>query len=386
MTEVNNQQIRISADSHVSEPPDLWEKGLPAKYRDRALTFPNVRIGRGNHARPGGWDPVERLKDVAADGIAAEVLYPTLAKSIYEQVMAGGDIEVAKASDRVYNDWMLEFCQEAPERLWGQAHIGLWDMDYAIGELERTHRAGLKGVTVWVAPPQDLPWTSDHYERFWSACEEMGVPVAMHINSGFGSYVGRRGEREENPYATILRQAFGHKTVAMQAVAELILSGALERHPRLKLVLAEFECGWIPFYLEDLDRKFGRRKESNMTKLPSEYFMQSFYATFMEDGVGGFLLQQWGADNFLFANDYPHPGGIWPHTDDAIELTLNRVSEETRQKVLYQNVARVYGQPVPQPVARLQTTFKDEDAEWHRPWLKKRGEFTFNKSKMGLAV
>src|SRR5687767_4001814 len=99
------QQIRISADSHVSEPPDLWEKGLPAKYRDRALTFPRIRIGRGNHARPGGWDPVERLKDVAADGIAAEVLFPTLAKSIYEQVMDGGDIEVAKASDHVYNDW-----------------------------------------------------------------------------------------------------------------------------------------------------------------------------------------------------------------------------------------------------------------------------------------
>jgi uncharacterized protein len=375
------QQIRISADSHVSEPPDLWEKGLPAKYRDRALTFPRIQIGRGNHAREGGWNPVERLKDVASDGISAEVLFPTLAKSIYEQVMDGGDIEVAKAQDHVYNDWMLEFCQEAPDRLWGQAHIGLWDMDYAIGELERTQRAGLKGVTVWVSPPENLPWTGDHYERFWSACEDMNVPVSMHINSGFGA-----DRRHEDPYATILRQAFGHKTVAMKTVAELILSGALERHPKLKLVLAEFECGWIPFYLEDLDRKFGRRRENNMTKLPSEYFAQNFYATFMEDGVGGFLLQQWGADNFMFANDYPHPGGIWPHSDDAVALVLDKVSPETRDKVLYQNVARLYGQPVPAPVVRQQTTFKDEDAQWNRPWLKKQGEFTFNKTKMGLSV
>lgn len=383
MTQPNIPQVRISADSHVSERPDMWEKGLPAKYRDRALTFPRVEIGRGNHARPGGWDPVERLKDMAADGIAAEVLYPTLAKSIYEQVMDGGDIEVAKASDRVYNDWMIEYCSEAPERLWGQAHIGLWDMDYAIGETERTKREGLKGVTLWAAPPPDLPWTSDHYERFWSACEEMDVTVSMHINSGFGAYVNRRGGDQ---YANVMRQAFGHKTVIMQTVAELILSGALERHPRLKLVLAEFECGWIPFYLEDLDRKFGRRKDMNMNLLPSEYFSRSIYATFMEDGVGGFLLQRWGADNFLFANDYPHPGGIWPHTDDAITLALADVSDETRAKVTSQNVAGLYGQPIPEPMPRTQTTFKDEDVKWTRPWLKKAGEFTFDKPKMGLAL
>ena len=379
----STQEIRISADSHVSEQPDLWQKMLPPRFRDRALQFPRIRLGRANHARPGGWDPVARLKDMAADGIAAEVLYPTLAKSIYEQYTETGDVELAKVSDRVYNDWMIEFCSEAPHRLWGQAHIGLWDMDYAIGEMERTKKEGLKGVTLWIAPPEHLPWTTDHYERFWSACEDMDVPVSMHINSGFGASSTRRGEER---FATVSRQAYGHKVVAMQTVAELILSGVFERHPRLKLVLAEFECGWIPFYLEDLDRKFGRGRDLGLTMLPSEYFSQSISATFMEDGVGGFLMQRWGADNFMFANDYPHPGGIWPHTDDAVALTLSQVSEETRAKVLRENVAKLYHQPIPRPMPRTTTDFKDEDVEWRRPWLKKRGEFTFDKPQMGLAV
>lgn len=377
------QEIRISGDSHVSEPPDLWERGLPAKHRDRALHFPRVEYGVFNHSRPGGWDPVEHLKDMAADGVSAEVLYPTLAKGILEQFFAEPfDLDLAKACDRVYNDWMIEFCQEAPDRLWGQAFIGLWDIDYAIQEMERARKAGLKGVATWIAPPEGLPWTGGHYERFWSAAEDLEMPIGMHINTGFGPYVTRGGE---DRFAALSRQAYGHKIVAMRAMAEFILSGVFERHPRLKIVLAEFEVGWIPFFLEDLDRKFGRGSNLGLPMLPSEYFSRQVYSTFMQDGVGGFLLQRWGADNFVYANDYPHAGGIWPYTDDTIELTLSHLPAETRRKVLGENLAKVYGQPMPTPIPR-QACPDYTDAIWSRPWLKKAGEFSFDKPKMGLAV
>jgi predicted TIM-barrel fold metal-dependent hydrolase len=382
----NEPEIRISADSHVSEHPDFWEKNLPARYRDRAPRFPKIKLGAsGNHMREGGWDPVERLKDIASDGIAAEVLYPTLAKDIYLQ--CGHDPDLAAACDRVYNDWLTEFCQEAPERLWGQAHIGLWDMDYAVSELERARNAGLRGAALWIAPPEGLPWTSMHYERFWDAAEQLDMPLGMHINSGFGIYADTSRERDaggEGRIATVMRQAYGHKAVAMQTLSELILSGTFERHPRLKLVIAEYEVGWIPFFLEDLDRKFGRRSEAPLPKLPSEYFARNVYATFMQDGVGGYLLQRWGQDNFLFSNDYPHPGGIWPFTDDTIELTLSGVAPEARRKVLGENVARVYGMPIPAPMPR--TPRPDADKIWTRTWLKRSGEFTFDKPEMGLAV
>lgn len=381
MTETNgNRELRVSADSHLSELPDLWEKGLPAKYRDRAPTFPRIQLGRGNHLRPGGYDPVARLKDMAADGISAEVLYPTLAKSIYEQ--CGDDIEVAEACGRVYNDWQLEYCGEAPDRLWGQAFIGLWNIDHAIAELERARKEGLKGATVWIIPPPGLSFTGDHYDRFWAAAQDLEMPVSMHINTGFGFYFEREAE---DRVATITRQSVGHKVVAMNAMTEMILSGVFERFPRLKMVLAEYEIGWIPFWLEDLDRKFDRREERHTPLAPSEYFNRQVYATFTQDGVGGYLLERWGADNFMWSNDYPHPGGIWPHSDDTIALTLGGLTPEARAKVVGQTVAKLYGMPIPEPMPR-QPVVNPEPIEtvWHRPWVKKRGEYTFDKPTMGL--
>lgn len=376
------QEIRISGDSHLSEPPDLWEKNLPAKYRDRAPRFPRVKLGTFNHSRPGGWDPTERLKDMAADGVSAEVLFPTQAKSIYDQ--AGDDPELAAACDQVYNDWLIEFCQEAPDRLWGQAHIGLWNIDYAVKELERTKRGGLKAATIWVIPPENLPFTSDHYERFWAAAEDLEMPVTMHINTGFGLYSESseaRAERgRENPVASAARRAFGHKAAVAQTLTEMILSGVFERHPRLKVLIAEFGVGWIPFWLEDLDRKTGRR--GSLSLKPSEYFNRQVYATFEQDGVGGFLLQRWGADNFCWANDYPHQGGIWPYSDDTIALTMGHLDAETRRKVLGGNVAKMFGLPMPPRMPRQPAP--DAEAIWSRPWLKRRGEYTFAKPVMGL--
>src|SRR6266567_8330873 len=132
---------RISADSHMAEPPDLWETRLPEKYRDRALHFPNVKLYESfQHFRAGGWDPHERLRDQAYDGISAEVLYPTLGYASY----GVGDPALEEACTRVYNDWMIEFCDVAPDRLWGLGLISLWNIDNGIKELERCKRAGMR--------------------------------------------------------------------------------------------------------------------------------------------------------------------------------------------------------------------------------------------------
>ena len=344
-----DSEIRISGDSHVSEPPDLWVKRLPAAFSDEALTFPHLKFGRGNFAREGGFDPAKRLKDQAYDGISAEILFPTQGLNIFRQFYKKPiNVALSKACERVYNDWMIEFCQYAPERLWGQALISLYDVDYAIEEMIRTKNEGLKGVATWVAPPDNLPWTGDHYERFWSAAEDNDVNIAMHINSGFGVYA-ETVIQEEDRYQMLTRQAYGHKMVAMKTLSELILSGVFERHPRLKLLIAEFECGWIPFFLEDLDRKFGRGTDLGLTMLPSEYFARSVRSTFMQDGVTGYLLERWGVDNFVYSNDYPHPGGVWPHSDDTVALTMADLPAETRAKVLGQTLAKFYNQPMPTP-------------------------------------
>lgn len=367
----SDHEIRISADSHMAEPFDLWEKRLPAKLRDRAQRYPSGRYGAGLHLRAGGWDPAARLKDIAADGISAEVLYPTLGKDMYRQGKHP-DPELTEASAHAYNDWMIEFCQEAPDRLWGQAEIVLWDIDHAVQELRRSKKSGLRGATIWMIPPEGLSFASDHYERFWAAAQDLEMPVSMHINQGFGPYGADRDSLRGDFVESVAFTCGGHKAIAMQALTEIICSGVLERYPGLKIVMAELEVGWIPFWLEDVDRRFLKSREhSRFPLLPSEYFNRQIYATFTQDEVGGFLLQRWGADNFMWSNDYPHPGCIWPHSDEVIALTLSHLSPEIRAKALCENAARLYGMPIPAPMPRLEPT--DKDAIWERPWIRHRG-------------
>src|SRR5437588_96917 len=182
-TGVGAAEQRISADSHMAEPLDLWETRLPDRLKDRALRFPKLKLFETNHhLRAGGWDPTERLKDMAFDGISAEVLYPTLAK----QAWTLGDPELEEACARVYNDWLIEFCSAAPDRLWGLCMLSLYDVDGAVAELERAKKAGLRGANLPVGPDLEFPYSSDHYEPFWAAAQELGMSISLHINSGLG--------------------------------------------------------------------------------------------------------------------------------------------------------------------------------------------------------
>lgn len=342
-----NDRYRISADSHMCEPLDLWEKGLPAQFQDYAI---HVRheYGKGFYARRGAYEPAPRLEDMARDGILAEVLYPTFAKDMYKDDRPP---EAAEACATVYNNWMIEFCQEAPDRLWGQAEICLWDSDRAVKELERCRSNGLVGSTIWMVPPADIPFSSDHYERFWAASQDLQMPVSMHINTGFGRYDAnvRSTNTAQSRIANLKRTAMGHKQVTADALTDLICSGVCERYPNLKIIVAEIEIGWIPFWLEEMDK---RSRRNDLPLKPSEYFYRQCYATFTEDPVGGLLLQKYGQDSFLFSTDYPHvgTGDIWLYSDEVIEKTLSHLTPEVRAKVLRENTAKLYGKEVPAPL------------------------------------
>ncbi|MEA2640586.1 MAG: hypothetical protein QOF51_1980 [Chloroflexota bacterium] len=342
---VPNEELRISSDSHMSEPIDLWETRLPAAFHEQAIHI-RQEYGRGFYARQGGYDPVERLKDMARDRIVAEVLYPTFAKDMYHKDRPPA---AAEACAHVYNAWLSEFCQEAPDRLWGQAEICLWDIDHAIAELDRCKQAGLAGSTIWMVPPAEIPFSSDHYDRFWAASQELAMPVSMHINTGFGRYGAEvRGDRSD-PLAGMKRTATGHKQVTADALTDLICSGVLERFPQLKLVVAEVEVGWIPFWLTEMDK---RSRRSTLPLLPSEYFYRQCYATFTEDEVGGRLLAWYGQDNFMWSTDYPHigTGDVWLFGDEVIGRTLGHLGGDVRAKVLRETVARLYERPIPGPL------------------------------------
>ncbi len=333
------QELRISADSHMGEPPDLWEKELPLKFRSRALRTHERPFETNHLLRAGCWDPYERLKDLALDGVSAEVLYPTLAVPAW----LIDDHELQEAHLRVYNDWMVDFCRVAPHRYWGLGMVSLWNVEHAIQEMQRFIDAGLRGVDIWIAPPEALPYSSDRYEPFWAAAEELGATVNMHIN-------GRAETRERDPAGIPIHSINGHKNDAMNSLLHIIASGVLERHPRLNVAVAEAGAGWVPFWLQEADH-YTMSRRSTLPMPPSEYFKRQVFCTFISDAVGAYLLRDFGQDNFMWSNDYPHPACTWPDSHILIPDELGSLPGDVQEKVVWRTAARVYnnGEPPAPP-------------------------------------
>ncbi len=337
---------RISADSHMKEPFDVWTERLPAAFRDRDLGLPRRSREIRPNDREGGRDPDARLKDMALGGVSAEVLYPTTAIHLWRP----GDVPLEEACIRAYNDWLIEFCNAAPERLWGLAMISLWDVDHAVEELERCRNAGLRGAAVWPEPPQELQFSSPHYDRFWAAAESLRMPVAMHISGGAPG-LPRASQAPENDSAndvTIERVYRGleHPARATKILADLVRADVFQRFPDLKIIIAEIGVGWMPYCAQELDYYFSSHREHTGTgaseRLPSEQVYEQVYATFIVDPVGASLLPRYGRDTFMWSNDYPHAASTWPHDDTVIAHLLGHLSPEDRAAVLRHNVARLY--------------------------------------------
>ena len=258
----------ISADSHVSEPPDLWVTRVDAAFRERAPRLVidppglsgayflyegyaphpiGIGLGAGKSAeelkefltkatyadaRPGGWDPAERIKDNELDGVEADVLYTTLGFRIFWL----RDPALQAECFRVYNDWLAEMCRYATDRMAGLALISLYDPQAGARELERCARIGLKGAMIWCSPPQEQPYSSDSYDPFWAAAQEMKMPVSLHAITGMGvESQWNWGERYMR--STVL----SHEVEKSFSV--LIFSGVLDRFPKLQIVSAENNVG-----------------------------------------------------------------------------------------------------------------------------------------------
>jgi predicted TIM-barrel fold metal-dependent hydrolase len=137
----------------------------------------------------------------------------------------------------------------------------------------------------------------------------------------------------------------------MNALADIIGSGVLERYPGLHVVIAEVGVGWIPYWLEEeFDRRHTQGRGRRLGLLPSEYFYRQGHATFLDDAVGGHLLSWRGADSFMWSNDYPHERCIWPDSGETIARILGDLPEDIRSKAICHNAARLYGMPVPPPI------------------------------------
>jgi predicted TIM-barrel fold metal-dependent hydrolase len=323
----------ISADSHVDEPPNMFDE-LPQAIREK-IKRPNLM----RESRPkGGMDPKIRITDMELDGISAEVLYPTFTLGLF-----AAEPEVQEAGFRVYNDWLANYCKSSPKRLFGIPCLAVYDIDKAIQEMHRCADMGLLGGLVWQVPDPKLPLTSNHYEKLWAAAAELGYPLNFHILTGFNY------KRENLKGMEKVRGSVNIKTGdAITSVFDLIWAGTFERHPKLKVEIVESEIGWLPFVLQQWDYyykrnvKHGGAEDFLISRLPSEIFNDHVYATFMDDFVGGQALKYWGERNVMWSSDYPHPNMTWPNSRAFLARQIGDLDPARQKRVLSQNVIDLY--------------------------------------------
>ena len=232
-------EVLISSDSHVIEPAGLWKKNMPQAFKDRAPDFGGQRP---NDVPGGAQEKDKRVSEMAADGVSGEVLYPTHGL----KCLSLDDREMEAACCRVYNDWLIDYCSAAPDRMIGIAMLSMYDIDGAVKELERCRQAGMRGSVIWQVPPAALPFSSPHYDKFWAASQDLDMPVNLHILSGHGYSRSRSFGQGDTPTG-LTRE---HNNVNMKlfqsvdSLYDLIYSGVLERFPKLKIVLGR-KRAWL---------------------------------------------------------------------------------------------------------------------------------------------
>ena len=371
----------ISCDDHmdlVQLPADLWLTRLPAALRHRAPRI-EERDGQavwicdgkvwgswggkppatGNQRpvkplynsfdRAGIYDQSERrpavtelrLADMDRDGVQTQVIFGPIFQ------ISTDDPMLRVACYRVYNDWLLDFCKAAPDRLLGVPMLPETP-DGATEELLRlAAKGGVKQVTLMIANIN--PKLDDRaWEKLWTALEETGIILSWHI-----TVFGDRDPRAAGKAASVFENTKFFMANFLEPFVDLFAWGILERHPKLKIVIAEGGTGWLPWLVQELDYRYWRLWEAKdfwadkggaeLETKPSELFKRQIWATFQEDYAAMSLIPFFGEGHLLWASDYPHPDGVWPNSRKAIERQMKDLLPAMRRKLTHDNAAKLYG-------------------------------------------
>jgi len=358
----------ISADSHVTEPADTYIDRIDAKWRDKApklvrdekmgdifvidgLPVPvpmGLVAAAGKPAEEirmtgvlfeelhrGGWDPLARLADQDRDGVAAEVIYPTVGMVLCSH----RDFDYRKACFEAYNRWIAEYCASAPARLIGIGQTAMRSPSEGIEDLMAIKALGLRGVMMPSHPAVD-DYDSAAYDEFYRTAVELEMPLSFHILTGGDSmFEPPRGPRL-NSFVSIIR---GNQDI----IGMLIFGGVFERHPDLRVVCVEADAGWVPHYMYRMDHAFDRHRHwlqpgVELSRKPSEYFAQNVYTTFQDDWVAFKVADLMNWKRLMWASDFPHSDSTWPWSQQVLAEQCGTLSDEQRRAILCSSAADLY--------------------------------------------
>ena len=365
-----------SGDSHFLEPEDLWRESLPPRlaelvpraekdpdgqwetvhidgmsFRRKLPSVTTQKFLEATHRAPGARDVALRMKDLDQEGVWAELVFPSL--GLWSSSFRTP--EVLREALRVSNDWAYESLEKFSPRLVTAGQVSTLDIGDAVAELERIAEMGYRAVYLPVAPhPLQKDYNRDEWEPFWTALERTGLVLAFHIGTdpvdlSTGSQAGVVYRGPGGAVLNYTETTFG----GQRAVMKLVASGALDRHPGIKVLVSEGGATWVPFVADRMEEGYRQHHMAVRPKLdrsPREIIYSQVYASFQHDQSAVAAATYMGYNNVLWGSDYPHMEGTYGHTQETLHQLFDGADPAVRERVTVGAFRELFPDVPPLPV------------------------------------
>ncbi|MGH7863945.1 MAG: amidohydrolase family protein [Candidatus Binataceae bacterium] len=370
------ESLVVDCDSHVMEPPDLWERYLEPQFRDRAIRIvkdpgdgmevlmidnqPLLKgmlagLGGANVERqklfmpgqvsylegcpPASYLPQERIRLLDQWGVNAGVLFPTV--GILWDV---ADHALAAAYARAYNNWVNDFAGHDRRRMIPIAHLALQDPASALTELRRCVKLGFKGIFLPPEPINGKRFSHSDFDPIWRECEQAGLPVCLHVIVRFNRAPGLLGHfYQVGEFRMVYGFALGGFAQIVPAMMTMIADGLFDRFPRLKVLCVEAGAGWAPYIMDRMDEKHEHFGWTFPLKLkPSDYFRRNIWVVAEpQERTIAAVMELMGEDRVLWGSDFPHVDSTL-EAPWLIRKSVEGLDEARRRKVMGANATAVF--------------------------------------------
>jgi len=351
----------ITADSHAGGSHAAYAEYLDPKYRDDFDAwrgrYRNPFKDLGDQRRFRNWDNEMRNSQQEADGVVGEVIFPNTVPPFFPSFVlfaappTPDEYEHRRAGIQAHNRWLVDFCNEYPERRAGIGQVFLNNVDDAIEDVRWIKEHGLRGGILFQPVPPDVhgwiqPLNHPDYDRLWAVCQDLEVPINTHGGVGSPAY-------PKLPSSTLLHIAeLGF--YSRRPLVWLLLGGVFERFPNLRLVMTEQGCDWVPALLEQLDQLVENVSRGNqgelrfdpalaLPKAPSEYFRTNVWLGVSQPTPADVATRAVvDPTHFMWGSDYPHDEGTYPFTREHLRQVFPGFTPAEMRQILSENAAALY--------------------------------------------
>lgn len=343
----------ISADNHWEITEDIFFENFPSHLKEKAprvwldgywrIGRPGVKEAFGLGPKieetlrrgftPTAWSHEVRRKDLAADGMTKEIVFP---QSLLGYV--DPDLEIRYWIYRTYNEYLVEQQRQNPDFFGVGLCHNWWEEDKIEGAIDSLIQTGIKTFMMPIKlrgqDGKEMSYADPAMERFWEVANDAGLPICFHVGEAL-NYEGR------GALATGALLTFAP---FRQPIGQLIFGGVFDRNPNLQIVFAEGGIGWALPWLQDAEALFDLYGDllDPIRQRPSDYWRQHCSATFQADALGLAHLDILGADRVMWAADYPHSEGTFGFSRKAQKAVLDQIGPEQAKLVLGGNAKRIF--------------------------------------------